>query len=403
MPGYLPDRRRLLLSILALSPHSTPNGNGSTTPAKTLYFMAPGEVDPNTIDVRAKQRQYAFDLRGKVGVTLRNISIFASTIVTDGSSANNTLDRINAQYVSHFTSLPTASNDPGGSNFSILQVHVGDSGIVINGTGNTLQNSTISFSAGDGVALEGNNNSVVNNLIYDVDYIGDYASGIVVDGNGNTVQHNSIYNTGRQAIYFNKGVINEDAGYNDLHNAMMLTRDGGEIYACCEQAASGTNIHHNWIHDTKSLIDGAGDSGSLAGFYVDNGSSGFEVEQNVLWNNQYANVLINGVSVNGPNTNTIQNNTIPDASSDAYILIMNVHDCTATRVADNRIFTGIYTKNNATECAVSNNGRAAPGATDMLSSPEVGCNFSGCSSAGPPADLDGSISPCPAGSSSLEQ
>lgn len=365
--------------------------------AKTLYFMAPGRVDPNTIDVRAKRRQYAFDLRGKVGVTVRNIAIFANTIVTDVYSANNTLDRINAQYVSHFTTLPAASNDPGGSNFSILQVHVGDSGIVINGTGNTLQNSTISFSAGNGVALEGNNNSVINNLIYNIDYIGNYTSGIVLDANGNTVQHNSIYNTGRQAIYFNNGVINQDVGYNDVHDAMMLTRDGAEIYACCEQAASEAHIHHNWIHDTKSLVDGAGDSGSLGGFYVDNGSSGFEVDQNVLWNNRYSNVLINGVSGNGPNNNNVKNNTIPDASYDGYILIINVNDCTSTRVTNNRIFVGIYTKNNATACALSNNGHAAAGATDMLNSPEVGCNFSGCSSGGPPAVLDGSISPCPAG------
>jgi hypothetical protein len=107
--------------------------------SETLYFMAPGKVNPNNIDVRGKQRQYAFDLRGKSGVTIKNIGIFASSIVTDSGSTNNTLDRINAQYVSQFTSLAPASNDPSGGLYSILAVHESDSGIIINGTGNILK------------------------------------------------------------------------------------------------------------------------------------------------------------------------------------------------------------------------------------------------------------------------
>ena len=366
--------------------------------SKALYFMAPGGVDPNTIDVRAKQRQYAFDLRGKVRVTVRNIAIFASTIATDKSSANNTLDRINAQYVSHFTSLPTASTDPTGSNFSILFVHLGDSGIIVNGTGNTLQNSTITFSAGSGIALEGSNNTIKNNLIYNVDYIGDYASGIVLDGNSNTVQYNTIHDTGRQAIYFNDGVTNQDVGYNDLFNSMMLTRDGAEIYACCEQTGSGTRIHHNWIHDTQSLIKGPGDLSALSGVYFDNGSGGFNVDQNVLWKNQRTNILINGDSDNGSKNINLQNNTIPDSSYEGVISITSVHDCTSTRVVDNRIFVDLNTTKDDMACVISNNGSSAPGATEMSPPPQVGCNFFGCSSGGPPAILDGSISPCPASS-----
>jgi Right handed beta helix region len=206
--------------------------------------MAPGGVDPNTIDVRAKRRQYAFDLRGKSGVTIRNIAIFASTIVTDQSSSNNTMDRLNAQYLSHFTDLPAAPNDPSGVNYSILQVHRSDSGIIINGTGNILQNSTIAYSAGAGVAIEGTGNIVRNNLIHHVDYIGDYASGIDLDGDGNIIQYNTIHNVGRQGIYIT-AAVNQDISYNNLSYSMMLSRDGAEIYACCEQVASGTRIHHN--------------------------------------------------------------------------------------------------------------------------------------------------------------
>lgn len=360
----------------------------------TLYFMAPGKVDPNTLGVTAKQRQYAFDLRGKSDVTIQNISIFASTIVTDTSSSNNTLDRINAQYVSQFTSLPTASNDASGASFSILQVHEGDSGIIINGTGNTLQNSTISYSAGAGVAVEGSNNMVRNNLIENVDYIGDYASGIDLDGNGNGVQNNTIKGVGRLGVYITE-VLNQDIGYNNIFDTMMLSRDGGAIYACCDQVASGTRIHHNWLHDTTTVVAGPGDSRPMSGVNIDNGSSGFNVAQNVLWNNQRDNIVINGASYSGPNNNYIHNNTVPDSSTDGHVTIFNVSGCAATRITDNRVVVIVDATLNDTGCVLSNNSSAATGANEMTPTTQVGCNFEGCSSEPPPAILEGgAVTPC---------
>jgi len=371
--------------------------------SSTLYFMAPGKVDPNTVDVRSKQRQHAFDLRGKSGVTIQNISIFASTIVTDSTSSNNTLDRINAQYVSHFTALPATPNDVSGSDFSILRVHESDSGIVLNGTGNILRNSTISFSAGAGVAVEGSNNTIENNLIENVDYIGDYASGIDLDGNGNLIRNNTINGVGRQAIYVT-AVLNQDIGYNNLFNAMMLSRDGGEIYACCTQIASGTEIHHNWIHDTTQVIAGAGDSGPMAGVNIDNGSNGFNVDQNVLWNNQRDNIVINGASNGGPSNNYIHNNTVPDSSTDGHITIFNVSGCAPTHIADNRVVVNVDASLNDSGCVLSNNGVSAAGATEMTPDTEVGCNFYGCASEPPPIILDGgSVTPCPVTESNLQQ
>jgi Right handed beta helix region len=358
---------------------------------RVLYFMAPGGVDPRTLAVRAKRRQYAFDLRGKSGVTIQNIAIFASTIVTDASSSNNTLDRINAQYVSHFTDLTKASDDSTGTAFSILRVHNSDSGIIIGGSGNILQNSTIAYSAGAGIALEGHNNTLRNNLIHDIDYIGDYDSGIDLDGDGNTIQYNTINTIGRQAILLTDAT-NQDISYNNLFNSMIYSRDGAEIYACCWQVSSGTEIHHNWIHDTQALIHGAGDDNPTSGIYIDIGGSGFNVDQNVLWNNQRNHIVLNGVS-NAPNDNFIHNNTIPDASDEAHIVISYIPNCGSSRVVDNKMIRSV--RQIHAECITSNNSPSAPGATEMPISSAVGCNFAGCSSNGPPVILDnGSISPC---------
>lgn len=361
----------------------------------TLYFMAPAGADPNNIDVRSKQRLYAFDLRGKTGVTIANISIFASTIITDELSSHNALDRINAKYVSHFTALPPAADDPSGDKYSILQVHRSDTGIIINGTGNTVENSTIDYSAGAGIALEGTGNVLRNNLIHHIDYVGNYSSGINLNGNNNTIQFNTISDVGRQGIVVN-AVQNQDISQNNLFNGMLLSRDGAEIYACCNQSASGTRIHHNWVHDTLPVIEGQGDHNALAGVMVDNGSGGFFVDQNVVWNNKNYNILINGITSDEPNNNHILNNTIPDRSSGGYIRVAYVQSCISTRVVDNQVVVDVKSPENGTACTIFNNSKTAPGATEMSTSTQVGCNFAGCSSNRPPAISEGgSVTPCP--------
>jgi hypothetical protein len=357
--------------------------------------MAPGGANPNNIDVRSKQRPYAFDLRGRTGVTLANISIFSATIITDEYSSHNTLDRINAKYVSHFTDLPPAADDPTGDQYSIIQVHRSDTGIIINGTGNTVENSTIEYSAGAGIALEGTGNVLRNNLIQHIDYIGNYSSGIDLDGNNNTIQFNTISDVGRQGIIVN-AVQNQDISQNDLFNGMLLSRDGAEIYACCNQSASGTRIHHNWIHDTAPVIAGQGDDAATAAVMIDNGSSGFNIDQNVVWNNKNYNIMINGVTSDEPNNNHILNNSIPDSSSGGYIWVVYVNNCVSTRVADNQVAVNVKAQRNGTACSVVNNNRVAPGATEMSTSTQVGCNFAGCASERPPAILEGSVTPCPA-------
>ncbi len=361
----------------------------------TLYLMAPGGADPNNVDVRTKRRLYAFDLRGKTNVTVANIAIFASTIITDELSSHNTLNRINAKYVSHFTALPQAAADPTGGDYSILLAHQKDTGIIIYGQGNTLENSTIDYSAGSGVALEGTGNILRNNLIHHIDYIGNYSSGINLDGNSNTIQFNTISDVGRQGIVVG-AVQNQEISQNNLFNGMLLSRDGAEIYACCNQSASGTRIHHNWLHDTLPVVTGNGDSYALSGVVIDNGSGGFDVEQNVVWNNRNYNILINGASSEAPNNNHIVNNTIPDSSSGGYIRVMDVKSCTSTRVVDNQVVVDVKDPENGTACTIINNNKTAPGATEMSTSTQVGCNFAGCASNRPPAILEGgSVTPCP--------
>ena len=148
------------------------------------------------MDVHAKQRQYAFDLSGKSNVTIQNVNLFATSINMDALSTNNTLDGINAQYVSHFTTLPDVVSSP----HSYWYDHNTDSGIVLNGTGNVLENSTITCGAGNDHALQREATTrSKNNLIQYFHYIANNLSGITFTfqaGSGNKIELNTIQSGG---------------------------------------------------------------------------------------------------------------------------------------------------------------------------------------------------------------
>ncbi|MBI3479031.1 MAG: DUF1565 domain-containing protein [Nitrosomonadales bacterium] len=382
--------------------------------AQVLYFRSPAGVNPNpnSLEIRVKHRQFAFDLSGRSNVTIQNIKLFASTINTDASSTHNTISGITAIYPSHYTTLGTITPP------NYLWDHVDDTGIIINGSSNVLQASTISYSAGNGVALRGSNNVVQNNLIHHVDYMANLPAGISVYGPGHKVQNNTIYASGRNSIYITSlafGVPdvqpnNADIGYNNLYNAMMLSRDGGAIYSGPGTFVTNSRIHHNYIHDTQSLYPGPADNYALPGIYLDEGTAGWRVDQNVLWNNQGRNIFLHGRTIAPvttatapPNNNNISNNSIFDAGAEYNIALTDIAlgNCGSTQIVSNRIsvpvFQGvdIFLQGTNPICTNTNNNSTALGANEMTSAVQVGCNLPGCLISG--ASVAASIAIQPSG------
>ena len=349
-----------------------------------LYLYAPNAANPNTLKVTAKARPYGFDLSNASNVTIQGFNLFATTINTSSSSANNVINGITATYVSHFTTLPDNPGYPS----SYWYDHLDDSGIILNGSGHVLENSTISYSAGNGVTIVGTNITVQNNLIHHVDYMANYDSGIAVEGSGNLITQNTIHDSGRFAIFpheiFNNavGATNLDISYNNLFNSMLMSRDGGEIYIGNPPCAVSSTIRYNWLHDTRSLYSGPADNFPLTGVYLDEDACGWQVYQNIAWNNEYYNIFIHGSTsgVTTPNNNQVYSNSVPDNSSTGYIWLQNVNVCGATAVYNNYVLVPPVQTGSA--CNVYSNGSTAPGA-NMMAGVSVGCNFAGCST--PPA------------------
>ena len=169
-----------------------------------------------------------------------NISMCSRATSTRIHSVPTTrLIAINAQYVSQYTDLP---DTPGVPDSFTSNLHVWDTGIVLYGSGNVLQNSVVEWSAGSGVVLVGSNNTVRNTLIDHVDYIGSIAAcGNQRIGRGaiGTEHHDLCL---RRARSLDKRLLlwrtctgasdrlEWDIGYNNVFSTMMLSRDGGAVY-----------------------------------------------------------------------------------------------------------------------------------------------------------------------------
>jgi hypothetical protein len=288
--------------------------------AKTLYLWTPTGDSPQNHVVEAKARTYGFELSGRSYITIQGIKFFACSINTSSTSTHNTIDRIQALYVSHFELVPGTQ--------TLWTPHMEDTGIIIRGSNNILENSEIGFSAGNGVLLEGNNKSfstgnvVTNNVIHDVDYMcldeAGINSGNPAGGPGgpgpaaygatstyNTISYNTIYNSARSLILirnFGSCLI----VHNDLYNAMLQSLDGGAIYGYNQNGKAfnsshpNTRIAYNRIHNTHTTYDKFD-----VGIYLDNNSFNYVVDHNLVYD-VWAPLFLNSDSLH----NTICNNTL---------------------------------------------------------------------------------------------
>ncbi|MEX1113799.1 MAG: right-handed parallel beta-helix repeat-containing protein [Akkermansiaceae bacterium] len=238
----------------------------------TLSFRTPDGTKPSLNKVEYKARQYAFDLRGKSHIVVQGLTLFANTIVTDPQSHHLTLDSLNARYLSHFTVLQR------------WLTGLADSGIILDGQSNTLSNSILAFSAGNGVSLLGSGNKVVNNVIHDVDYSGGVGAGINTGGGcrGALIERNSIYDVGHRMIDIGKLSAGR-VQYNDLWAGGIQVTDFGGIYAASTDGG-GTVICYNKIHDTNASEGASTRDNNAKGIYLDNGSFNYVVHHNLVWN-----------------------------------------------------------------------------------------------------------------------
>jgi len=288
-----------------------------TPSSNTLYFNAPGNVDPSGQNVEVRTRKQGFDIASSY-INVEGFQFKAANIVVNG--AGNVIDNVQVLYPSPYGPAEGPVEDRG------------IDGIRIGGDSNTVRNSEVAYGWISGIVLAGAPNATIeNNLIHDVNWIGsEINTGITsffsVDA---TIAGNTIYNTGRSGVYNTAESRRVTFANNIVSRFGYLAKDMGGIVSHGVGDNSGPSmIRNNIVSDgLVSTIGGSGDI-TVGGIYLDNDSNEFTVWRNLVTDVTY------GIIFNTPSDdNSIVNNTI-----------WNVTD--ATRGVGPGGFTNVTTQNN---------------------------------------------------------
>ena len=296
------------------------------SPSGNLYVWTPAGDSPAGHDVVAQQRQYGFDLAGLSNIHLDGLTFFADTIETDDNSHGLVFDNLTIEYPNQFT----VNTDP----WTVTD-DASNSGLALYGSDNDLKDSTLEFSAGNGVLLDGSNNTVQGCTIHDVDYTGGNFAAVTTEGSGGDIFDNTIYNAGRDGIRLSTSA-GLQVNNNVVHDVMLQTTDGGGIYTYGTNGA-GSSIADNQVYNIHS----GGFGGT--GIYLDNDDSNWLVADNNVWNCNHA------LKINLPNTDDqIDSNVLAD-SDDSVAAPSGSGDMTGTVFADNTFTDGVTIGPGATE------------------------------------------------------
>ncbi len=257
--------------------------------AGELYVWMPDDGEPAG-RVEVKHRMYAFDLRGRSHVELRDLRIHAGSIRTDQRSESLVFDGLHAEYVYHSS---RAVRQYG----SQLRT-----GIVLDGDGHVVSNCEIAYSSGGCLLLTGRDYWIVNNYIHDGNYMGTFASPVAFarGTRGHVFSHNTVTRAGR-AILGVHGLHDCLVQYNDLSYAGYLTDDLGLTYG---NGVDGGNseFRHNWLHHNLA-------ESKNMGLYFDHGCKNLIFHHNVIWAVDFAGIINNHYG----NYLLYYNNTVSDA------------------------------------------------------------------------------------------
>jgi len=250
---------------------------------RLLLCVKPG-ADPNKLAIRAKRRLKAFDLDERQHVHVSGFDVHGATLTLD-NAAHCLVQDIRATWIAHVRG--------GDTGYGLRE----DLGVLVGGHHNTIRDSEIAYSAGNGILLRGYRHAVVNCHIHHTDYTGCYDAPVKMYGWEMLVSHNTIHDTGRDCIQptGQAHVIQ----YNDMYRMGRLAEDLGATYIAASDGG-GTEFHHNWCHENLSPQSHA------MGIYLDNFCTDYFVYRNVVWNIAKHNITLNKPCMR----NVVVNNTL---------------------------------------------------------------------------------------------
>jgi len=241
--------------------------------AQKLFVQIPGGGAPEDNAVKMRRRRQTINLTNRNYIEIRNLAVFGGAIEIKGSASNNKLYGVSSFYGNHTQGVFTGFNS-------------GRPSLEVQGNRNVVEKCEISTSAATGVRFGGSFNELKNCYIHDFNYLGSYDAPLVArDGSDNKIIGNTIFNGGRDGINYNG--LRCEVAFNDVYKSNLIADDCGTFYTVGRQ--TGTEVHHNWFHDTESR----GSKRKAAGIYLDVNPEGLSIHHNVIWNTEWSGFQIN--------------------------------------------------------------------------------------------------------------
>ena len=252
------------------------------TSTDSLYFWAPGNVDPDVLNVTASTVANGFVL---------------------GSSASKLV--IKDVELSEFGNYAISATS-GGNRQNTISGNVfknnGYAAMLFSGagsTGHTISNNIISNSVQMGMELFVTNSTIQDNIVDSIaifKYIGSTGigswykgSGIYTEGSGNLIQYNTVTNSGYNGIHF---YYPSTVQYNYVYNCNLTKDDGGGIYTSSPDVYpsaaqnDGSIVRYNIIDGSYGTLQGFTTYGYTLGegIYLDESSGNISVYGNSVGN-----------------------------------------------------------------------------------------------------------------------
>ena len=294
----------------------------------TLYYYAPPNKDMNSLTIETRSKEYGFVGDKRKFIQLSGIHFFAASI-SFKDAENCAIEKGSVQYPNYFK--------PYGSAWENLK------GVHVSGKNNMVKALYVAHCWGDGISMEGSNNTIDNCLVEDCDWMLTESAPINVLGKKLNITNNTCRDAGRSIIVHRVSpkihIIS-----NHLYNAGLGTGDLGLTY-CFHTNGDSSEIAYNWVHDNKSREN---HHSNATGIYLDNQDTAFNVHHNVVWNCDY------GIQTNKDAVNhQIYNNTIFNCKSPMHAWGQNGTAIYGQRVYNNlsekEIVEGNDFKNNIVE------------------------------------------------------
>ena len=277
-----------------------------------LYLKPASGVNLSNTPIRGKVRDYSITITGSEHLKIKGLTFFATTIHASGSN-NLEITECNFYYPSHSKRM---LGDLNGANVTTFGT----------GSGNTarVDSSTVSGclfinTEGEALVVRGNNNTIKNSYFRNIDWSATELNGLMVtvyiDGTSNTFTENEIYHTGASATVWpgEQSIFS----YNIVSSTGHAQSDGS-VFQGTKNLVFGSNVHHNFVHDTEKYAfryDAPGGDAAQAGSF------------GVMHHNIADNTL--GLMIKG-NNQIIAHNTVINTIKNRNDIIILTEDCSNT-------------------------------------------------------------------------